>query len=115
VKDDTGSRIHLKNGQIVDGTGSKAFSGDLLIGDRSIERLTPGEILFPGTTLDCSGKVVAPGFIDMHSHMDWVLPIQDHPELTVPFTLDARSHHLRGRELRLRSRRIQDGRAPSGR
>ncbi len=86
VGDDTGSRILLKNGLIVDGTGRKAFTGDLLIGNRTIERLTPGEILFPGTTLDCSGKVVAPGFIDMHSHMDWVLPIQDRPELKVPFT-----------------------------
>jgi N-acyl-D-amino-acid deacylase len=85
VSDDVGTRTLLKNGLIVDGTGKKAFTGDLLIGNESIEVLTPGEILFDGRAVDCSGKVVAPGFIDMHSHMDWVLPIQGHPELKTPF------------------------------
>ncbi len=86
VSDDTGTRTLLKDGLIVDGSGKKAFTGDLLIRGESIEILTPGEILFDGPSVDCSGKVVAPGFIDMHSHMDWVLPIQGHPELKTPFT-----------------------------
>lgn len=86
VAADTGERILLKDGLIVDGTGRKAFTGDLLIEDETIEILTPGEILFEGPTVDCSGKVVAPGFIDAHSHMDWVLPIQGRPELKTPFT-----------------------------
>jgi len=86
VSDDTRSRILLKDGFIVDGTGKEGFSGDLLIRGETIEIITPGEIIFDGPTVDCGGKVVSPGFIDMHSHMDWVLPIQGHPELKVPFT-----------------------------
>jgi len=80
------SRLLLKNGLIVDGTGDKAYQGDLLINDGNIEAATSGEIAFTGNTIDCTGKVVAPGFIDMHSHMDWVLPAKDHHELKSPFT-----------------------------
>jgi N-acyl-D-amino-acid deacylase len=86
VAKDTGSSILLKGGLIVDGTGRESFTGDLLIEDETIQILTPWEIAFEGPIVDCSGKVVAPGFIDAHSHMDWVLPIQGHPELKTPFT-----------------------------
>jgi N-acyl-D-amino-acid deacylase len=81
-----GRRTLLKNGLIADGSGQKAFIGDLLINGDLIEMITPGEIFFEGPTVDCTGLVVAPGFIDMHSHMDWVLPIKGHPELKDPFT-----------------------------
>jgi N-acyl-D-amino-acid deacylase len=80
------SRLLLKNGLIVDGTGGKPYRGDLLINGGSIEAVTPVPIEFTGESLDCTGRVVAPGFIDMHSHMDWVLPIQGHHELKSPFT-----------------------------
>jgi N-acyl-D-amino-acid deacylase len=80
------SRLLLKNGLIVDGTGKKAYKGDLLIEGGSIEAVAPGGIEFAGETIDCAGKVVAPGFIDMHSHMDWVLPAKGRDELKTPFT-----------------------------
>ena len=83
---DDRSRLLLKNGLIVDGTGSKAYRGDLLIADGNIETVTPSQIEFTGEAIDCAGKVVAPGFIDMHSHMDWVLPAKGHHELKSPFT-----------------------------
>lgn len=61
--------ILLKNGIIYDGTGKKGFQADLLIeGDRiaKIGRdLTEAE-----TVIDVSGKVVCPGFIDIHRHCD---------------------------------------------
>jgi len=31
--------------------------------------------------IDAEGLVIAPGFIDMHSHMDWALPADKHPEV----------------------------------
>ncbi|MCP4751228.1 MAG: amidohydrolase family protein [Proteobacteria bacterium] len=79
-------RTLLKNGLIVDGTGKRAYPGDLLINRDKIEMVTPGQIEFKGETIDCSDKVVAPGIIDMHSHMDWVLPAKGRHDLTTPFT-----------------------------
>ena len=86
VSDGEGSRLLLANGLIVDGTGKKAYLGDLLIQGGRIEAVTPGHIEFTGETIDCTDRVVAPGFIDVHSHMDWVLPAKGHPELKSPFT-----------------------------
>lgn len=80
------SRALLKNGLIVDGTGNKAFNGDVLINGDKIEYVSAQGIDFPGETIDCTDKVLAPGFIDMHSHMDWVLPVKGYPELKLPFT-----------------------------
>src|SRR5262249_45031360 len=34
--------------------------------------------------LDCTRKVIAPGFIDMHSHADWVIPQADHGDTLAP-------------------------------
>ncbi len=86
ISGDNTFRTLLKNGLIVDGSGKKAFHGNLLINKDKIEAITPGEIEFTGKIIDCTGRVVAPGIIDMHSHMDWVLPAKDRPELVSPFT-----------------------------
>jgi len=79
-------RTLLKNGLIVDGSGKNAYPGNLLMNGDRIEMVTSEEIDFKGSTIDCSGKVIAPGVIDMHSHMDWVLPIEGRSELKTPFT-----------------------------
>ena len=76
----------LKNGLIVDGTGKKGFTGDVLIKGARIEAVSPRPLDVKCSTIDCTGKVIAPGFIDVHSHMDWVLAIPDQPELKLPFT-----------------------------
>ena len=83
---DSRRRTLLKGGLVVDGTGRPAFYGDVLLNGDRIETVTPGRIDFAGKTLDCTGKVVAPGIIDAHSHMDWVIPMTRRPELADPFT-----------------------------
>ena len=80
------SGLLLKDGLIVDGTGQPAYRGDLLIQDDRIEEVSSVPIDFEGEIIECTGKVIAPGFIDMHSHMDWILPARDRPDLTAPFT-----------------------------
>lgn len=60
----------LRNVVIVDGTGAPAFPGDLRIRRQHIEAIgelepEPGELIVEG-----GGMVLAPGFIDSHSHAD---------------------------------------------
>ncbi len=70
----------LKNGRIIDGTGEKAFTGHVLISEDRIKSVLVDTDNLPDadSVIDAAGKVIAPGFIDMHSHSDWVLPGEDH-------------------------------------
>ena len=61
----------IRNGRLVDGTGGPSRAADVRIeGDAIVE---VGLSLSPRTgerVIDATGRVVAPGFIDMHSHAD---------------------------------------------
>jgi N-acyl-D-amino-acid deacylase len=58
----------LRNGRIVDGTGSPWYRGDVALRGDTIVRIAPA-IAEPATrTIDLHGQVVAPGFIDIHTH-----------------------------------------------
>ncbi|HJL14084.1 MAG TPA: D-aminoacylase [Sandaracinaceae bacterium LLY-WYZ-13_1] len=72
----------IENARIVDGTGAPARDGSLLIEDDVLAEV--GETsLPPDEVLDAGGAVVAPGFIDMHSHGDFTLPGQPDAEAKV--------------------------------
>lgn len=65
--------IVIRGGLLVDGTGSAGRREDVgILGDRvsAIGNLGDAEAAL---SLDASGKVVAPGFVDPHSHSDWTL------------------------------------------
>ncbi len=70
----------IKNGRLVDGTGNAWFYGDVAIsGDRIVEvgRLSSSEAK---RVIDATGMVVAPGFIDSHSHSDQPLLVDPRAE-----------------------------------
>jgi N-acyl-D-amino-acid deacylase len=55
----------ITNGHIIDGTGSPWYSGDLGIRDGKVEAIGNLSASPRKRTIDATGKVVAPGFIDM--------------------------------------------------
>src|ERR1700730_12855201 len=61
----------LKRGTIIDGTGRPGFEGDVAIRRSWILAVdAPGSLEGAPEELDCDGLVIAPGFIDTHSHSD---------------------------------------------
>jgi N-acyl-D-amino-acid deacylase len=71
----------IKGGTLVDGTGAPRRAADVQISGDTIVEIGAGLSAKPGeTVIDAAGRVVAPGFIDMHSHADRGL--EDHPEAT---------------------------------
>lgn len=66
-------RILFTGARIIDGTGAPGRVGDLLVEDGHIAEVME-TTLSPDETIDARGLVLAPGFIDMHSHGDFSLP-----------------------------------------
>ena len=77
--------ILLRGGLIVDGGGGAPYTANLLVRAGKVSRISPRAIRTAGVVIECAGRVVAPGFIDAHSHLDWHLPIKGHDELKYPF------------------------------
>jgi N-acyl-D-amino-acid deacylase len=62
----------ITNARIVDGTGGPSITGSVAVRDGRIAGV--GRVAGPAArTIDAGGKVVAPGFIDPHSHSDYAL------------------------------------------
>ena len=75
----------LTGGKMIDGTGEKAYTADLLIKDGRIAAIGSLEGLQADEVIDATGKCIAPGFIDAHSHNDWFLSRHDLPKYFLPF------------------------------
>ncbi len=61
------------NGRIIDGTGSPWFEGSLAVKDGKIVDVGHLPQAAAERVIDAKGLVVAPGFIDLHSHSDFTL------------------------------------------
>ena len=59
----------IRGGRVVDGTGAPAFDADVAVdGDRVVD---VGRVEERGTReIDASGRLVTPGFVDIHTHLD---------------------------------------------
>ena len=60
----------IKNGRIVDGTGTAAYLADIAIENGKIESIGTALGTNFDSVIDATDMVVCPGFIDIHSHTD---------------------------------------------
>ena len=60
----------IRNARIVDGTGNPWFRGDVAVKDGLISGMGMLAGAAATRTIDAGGRVVAPGFIDVHTHIE---------------------------------------------
>jgi N-acyl-D-amino-acid deacylase len=76
----TSEAIVIVNARILDGTGSPWYEGSVLIQDGKIAQIGRLGHVSAKRTIDAKGLIVAPGFIDLHSHSDFALLVDGKAE-----------------------------------
>jgi N-acyl-D-amino-acid deacylase len=71
----------LRNGLVADGTGRGLYLADVAVGGGCILTIGAPGSLRASEELECKGLVIAPGFIDTHSHSD--LRVLNEPQLSM--------------------------------
>ncbi len=82
----------ITNALIIDGTGQAPYAGHVLTEGERIAAVVradspeAADLQRRGAerVVDAGGLALSPGFIDAHSHFDWVLPLGDHAEILAP-------------------------------
>jgi N-acyl-D-amino-acid deacylase len=67
--------ILIQGGEVVDGSGVSRYRADVALEKNRIVKIGLLEGAEAATVLDATGCVVTPGFVDMHSHLDFTLPL----------------------------------------
>jgi N-acyl-D-amino-acid deacylase len=80
AKDTLHADVVLKGGLIIDGRGQPAFAADVAVRDDTIIAIGDLTKVSAIRVIDVSGLVVAPGFIDVHTHDDLICITQ--PDMT---------------------------------
>ncbi|HEY4347989.1 MAG TPA: amidohydrolase family protein, partial [Gaiellaceae bacterium] len=73
----------IRDGFVVDGSGAPAFRGDIAIDGGKIVDVGKQNGASARRTIDASGRVVCPGFVDPHSHSDFTLLTNPAAESTI--------------------------------
>ncbi len=67
------SALLLRGGVVIDGTGKDRFVADVRVEGGRIAAIGAGLAVDRAVVLDVTGKIVAPGFIDVHTHDDQIV------------------------------------------
>ncbi|NLI70078.1 MAG: amidohydrolase family protein [Firmicutes bacterium] len=79
--------VLILNGNVADGSGKPCYRADIGLRDGKIAAIGKLGDASAGTVVDAEGKMVVPGFIDIHSHADFVLPLDDHNVILSPLVM----------------------------
>lgn len=72
----------IRGAEVIDGTGAPGRLADVAVRDGRIAAIGH-DLGEAGRVIDARGQVVAPGFIDVHSHSDFTLPLNQRAESKV--------------------------------
>ena len=72
--------IIIRNGTVIDGSGTAGFAADVAVSGDRVSAVGDLGAMTGSQEIDAQGKVVAPGFIDVHTHDDRYL--FTHPEMS---------------------------------
>ena len=97
--------MQIRNGSIIDGTGNPRRQAHLGIKDGRIVSIDQTEVE-AAQIIDAAGKIVAPGFVDIHTHFDAPGILGSDPQPFTPSWSDQRGW----RQLRLHHRSAGAGR-----
>ena len=61
--------VLIKNGKIIDGSGNSWYIADIAVKDGKIVLIQKNIIASAVKIIDAKGLIVAPGFIDVHTHI----------------------------------------------
>jgi N-acyl-D-amino-acid deacylase len=75
----------VAGGRVVDGIGSPGKIADIGISQGRIGAIGDLASADAAERIDASGMTVSPGFIDIHSHSDFLVPAAEHGEILAPF------------------------------
>ncbi|HUZ70862.1 MAG TPA: D-aminoacylase [Candidatus Saccharimonadales bacterium] len=72
---DRGGSLLLRGGRVIDGSGAPARIADVAVRDGMVTAVGPAlDVPSGAVVVEVSDLVVAPGFIDLHTHCDFTLP-----------------------------------------
>lgn len=75
--------ILIRGGEVVDGTGAPARTADVAIRDGRIAAIEANRTESAARVIDAHGRIVSPGFIDIHTHSDFTLPLNPMAECKI--------------------------------
>jgi N-acyl-D-amino-acid deacylase len=79
------SDLVVSGGHVIDGSGGLGVAADVAISGGRITAVGDLGQWDGAQRVDASGLTVAPGFIDIHSHSDFLVPAPEHGEILSPF------------------------------
>jgi N-acyl-D-amino-acid deacylase len=72
--------LAIRGGFVIDGTGAPGREAEVRVAGGRISRIGPRSPRPARREIDARGQVVAPGFIDIHTHSDFTLPLNPRAE-----------------------------------
>ncbi len=77
----------IRGGTVVDGTEGEPFKADVAVLNGRIEEVGDLADAKAKETIDAVGKLVTPGFVDIHTHADLSIHLDDHEEILMPMVM----------------------------